>query len=94
MTPITKYITLINEIAEEMKNGDEIIWEQRQIEMRWCWKNTRTGQERFIRVVDVRSSGDRDDIRFQTCIDFIQGRKNAFEARRMIEKLPKLKAFL
>ena len=24
MTPITKYITLINEIAEEMKNGDEI----------------------------------------------------------------------
>ena len=94
MTPITTYIKLINELAEEMKNGDEIVWDKRPKEMCWAWINKTTGKERFLRLVDVRRSGDRNDIRFETILDFIYGKKNALEASAYIEKLPKLKAFL
>jgi len=89
-----RYIALINEIAEEMKRGDEVVWEKRPKEMRWCWKNLNTGRERFLRLTEVSRMQNRDDICFETVMDFILGRKNALEAQLMIEKLPKLKAFL
>lgn len=96
MTALEEFVGLINLLAEEMENGDEIIWEDRVKEARWRWINTRTMQERFVFSNQVKwmPRWDKRDIRFETVMDFIQGRKNALEAQAFIQKLPKLKAFL
>lgn len=87
---------LIDDICEHSSPGDEIIWEQRQKELRWRWLNSRTEQEWFLRLTEIKRMPwlrDQNDPRNAVELEFVYGKKTPFEARRTIDKLEKLKAF-
>jgi hypothetical protein len=52
--PIDKVINTINEIAEVMKNGDKIVYEELPKELCWRWTNIRNGKDWTIRAKQLK----------------------------------------
>ena len=90
---LNNIIFLINEIAKDMENGDQIIRDECAKNLLWMWTNSRTRKNWIIRLSEINKL-DYQDILYITIIEFVKGWKSALETRKYIEKLPKLKAFL
>lgn len=97
---LQRLIKIIDEIAADIELGDEIIWTNLPHEIRWSWTNTRTNKIWYARLAEVKrlngtwhpSKNNTSPIPF-IVIDFIRNTISAIEARDLIIKLNKLKAF-
>ena len=87
-----KIIATINRLAEEMKNGDEIIYEPTGSTLWSSWRNIRTNERHIIRLIDIKKLAKIMYI--PAILSFVKNEINAVEAQNYINKIPKLKAFL
>lgn len=91
--PTDKIFDVIEKVATDLYNGDEVTYERRDKELRWCWTNQRTKKEYFIMLSQVKRLGS-GNMYLTPVMAFIRNEMNAIEAANYINKVPKLKAFL
>lgn len=84
----------MNEIADAIMANHTVTWIPIQKELRWKWVDEVTRQEWSIKLSTVRRIVGVDVLHRQIVIDFVTNQKDAELAKKWLDKIDGLKAFL
>ena len=86
---------VIDEICDDIANGDKVKWEAIDQELCWQWTNTRTQKQwKFnIRVFKLLVQQTNQDPRMPLFANFVSNTKTTPDIQKEMRRLEDLKAF-